>query len=358
MYQALHQNKNNNRAITIKKPRTMPHQNRALIFASLLLLSATSTASAFEWNMRNDDNLKYFDRSESYSEYYIEMITDGPGFWERGFSKATLNKEANGARLSSLCYKVNELDSAPWVAGGKGTINVHYISLSKIKKIESVGEVRKGQDAYYKERVTLADGTKFETVAFDDRKFYACGMTERGELAAIPQQWVTYSSTASSHPENCKLFPTANPSNNHVITFGFNWMPQGFASTIEQNQDSLREQFSTCEIAGRDYAERVRKQTAEANALRKQREELAATKRQQEIESQNRMRQMILAEAENMRNNIRIGTKTNCGLVFDIRKPMIGVQTMIGMQYISLDQLWGPSAGCHFKNGVYIGPNP
>jgi len=58
-----------------------------------------------------------------------------------------------------------------------------------------------------------------------------------------------------------------------------------------------------------------------------------------------------------MRKTIAIGTRTNCGLVFDIKKPMIGVQTMMGMQYIHVDQLWGSSSDCHFRNGVYTGPN-
>lgn len=67
-----------------------------------------------------------------------------------------------------------------------------------------------------------------------------------------------------------------------------------------------------------------------------------------------RMR-LIEQEAKNMRANPKIGTVTNCGQIFDIRLPMVGVQTMIGIQYLKLDLLYGTSADCQFVNGQYVG---
>ena len=52
---------------------------------------------------------------------------------------------------------------------------------------------------------------------------------------------------------------------------------------------------------------------------------------------------------------VRIGTQTNCGAVFEVRLPMVGVQTMNGMQFLPLSQLYGPSANCRFVNGQYVG---
>lgn len=45
---------------------------------------------------------------------------------------------------------------------------------------------------------------------------------------------------------------------------------------------------------------------------------------------------------------------TNCGRVYDVRKPMVGVQTPAGQMYIPLDQLRGPSSGCRIVNGQYV----
>jgi hypothetical protein len=63
----------------------------------------------------------------------------------------------------------------------------------------------------------------------------------------------------------------------------------------------------------------------------------------------------IEQEAKNMRANAKIGTFTNCGQIFDIRLPMVGVQTTMGMQYLQLDLLYGQSVDCRFVNGHYDG---
>lgn len=63
----------------------------------------------------------------------------------------------------------------------------------------------------------------------------------------------------------------------------------------------------------------------------------------------------IQKEAAQMRAHVRIGTQTNCGAVFEVRLPMVGVQTMNGMQFLPLSQLYGPSASCRFVNGQYVG---
>ncbi|MDD3325659.1 MAG: hypothetical protein PHW25_01075 [Zoogloea sp.] len=63
----------------------------------------------------------------------------------------------------------------------------------------------------------------------------------------------------------------------------------------------------------------------------------------------------ILREAELMRKGAKVGTRTNCGQIYQMNLPMVGVQTMFGMQQIELARLFGPSANCRFNNGVYIG---
>lgn len=82
------------------------------------------------------------------------------------------------------------------------------------------------------------------------------------------------------------------------------------------------------------------------------REQQAAQQAAQEArEQQLQMEQKIAL----FRNSIQIGSWTNCGQVYDVRKPMIGVQTMIGQQYIDINRLFPQGFGCHFKNGIYFG---
>ncbi|TCS32923.1 hypothetical protein EDC30_11934 [Paucimonas lemoignei] len=55
------------------------------------------------------------------------------------------------------------------------------------------------------------------------------------------------------------------------------------------------------------------------------------------------------------RKSVQVGTWTNCGQIYDMRKPMAGVQTMVGQQYIDINRLYPPQYICRFLNGVYIG---
>lgn len=84
------------------------------------------------------------------------------------------------------------------------------------------------------------------------------------------------------------------------------------------------------------------------------------TARQQKEASREEARARAIAareaEAAAMRKSIKIGTHTNCGVVFEVRKPMIGVQTPAGMQFIELDRLYAPGAGCAMNGQQYVGP--
>jgi hypothetical protein len=93
---------------------------------------------------------------------------------------------------------------------------------------------------------------------------------------------------------------------------------------------------------------------AEQRALADQRIAMA-DERQRAVADRRIRDQQIENEAVEMRKTIRVGTHTNCGPVFDVRLPMIGVQTAIGMQFIEVTRLYGASADCHFENGIYQG---
>lgn len=100
-----------------------------------------------------------------------------------------------------------------------------------------------------------------------------------------------------------------------------------------------------------------------ANTLRK---EYTALNNAAREEGNARLRSLELAHAKMlahirihaiaMRRHIHIGTETNCGAVFAIDLPMVGVQTAHGMQYIRLQRLYAPDVGCRFSGNVYAGP--
>ncbi len=72
--------------------------------------------------------------------------------------------------------------------------------------------------------------------------------------------------------------------------------------------------------------------------------------------AQNAFQRRLEADTRQMRRHVKVGTITNCGPVFDVRLPMVGVQTADGMQFIALNSLYSPDVGCSFDNGVYAGP--
>jgi hypothetical protein len=80
-----------------------------------------------------------------------------------------------------------------------------------------------------------------------------------------------------------------------------------------------------------------------------------AQKQEADRVAQQARERAIESEAVETRKRIRVGAQTNCGQVFEVRLPMVGVQTAAGMQFIDISRLYGPSAGCRFVNGQYVG---
>lgn len=130
-----------------------------------------------------------------------------------------------------------------------------------------------------------------------------------------------------------------SPSSSYFMTDGRIMPSSGYTVTLLSDSQISEIKKNT------DRFERdVKQQHADAKA----REEQAEIDR---IEKE----KAIQREAEQMRKTIGVGTQTNCGKVFHVNRPMAGVQTMIGQQYIDISTLFGPSATCRFLNNVYIG---
>jgi hypothetical protein len=64
------------------------------------------------------------------------------------------------------------------------------------------------------------------------------------------------------------------------------------------------------------------------------------------------------AQQAQFRQSLKVGTETHCGLVIEVRPPIVKVQTMIGERWLKVAQLY-PSGrrDCRFVNGVYQDPD-
>jgi hypothetical protein len=237
--------------------------------------------------------------------------------------------------------------------------------------VESNGSALGGNYRYYREIVTLKDGTRFDTVLLDDQKIYACALADDGKLKMAPPQWesyIAYTASDCAYDESTidmHRWPAVDispvfrfyPFRNRQIFLGFEQSDPGYTQVLNTDQSQLTSKFARCESGARKYAELEKRKSADSSMAFEAGLKQKELEKRQAIEWEEQRQVKIAAEAVNVRKNIRIGTRTNCGLVFDVKQPMIGVQTMVGMQYIHVDELWGPSAGCYFRNGVYTGPN-
>ena len=63
------------------------------------------------------------------------------------------------------------------------------------------------------------------------------------------------------------------------------------------------------------------------------------------------------AVVQNATNKLRkfptVGSGTNCGPIFEVRLPQVGVTTVDGPKFIPLADLYAPGVACHFVNGKY-----
>ncbi|WP_150559459.1 hypothetical protein [Pandoraea bronchicola] len=68
------------------------------------------------------------------------------------------------------------------------------------------------------------------------------------------------------------------------------------------------------------------------------------------------LRRAMLRDATNkLRQYPSVGTKTNCGPIFEVRLPQVGVTTIEGPKFVALADLYAPGVACYLVNGKYDG---
>lgn len=81
----------------------------------------------------------------------------------------------------------------------------------------------------------------------------------------------------------------------------------------------------------------------------------SAARWQQEREAQdaNRSRALMQYATTKLHQYPAVGAGTNCGPIFEVRLPQVGVTTIEGPKFIDLADLYAPGVGCHLVNGRY-----
>ncbi|MBI3775812.1 MAG: sel1 repeat family protein [Gammaproteobacteria bacterium] len=61
--------------------------------------------------------------------------------------------------------------------------------------------------------------------------------------------------------------------------------------------------------------------------------------------------------ARTLRKTLKVGDETHCGLVVEVKSPIVKIQTKIGEHWIKIEQVYPPnSMSCDFANGAYKDP--
>ncbi len=96
-----------------------------------------------------------------------------------------------------------------------------------------------------------------------------------------------------------------------------------------------------------------------------------AVERQSKIDRVNKDKKRVLAEnlkkeraekialIKKFRSELKSGDRSNCGLVVDVKRPIVNVQSMNGLVWLKIDEIYPVGlVGCEFYNNVYMHQAP
>jgi hypothetical protein len=59
----------------------------------------------------------------------------------------------------------------------------------------------------------------------------------------------------------------------------------------------------------------------------------------------------------NPQTKLKVGDNTHCGMVIEIKRPVIKIQTMVGERWFKVNQIYPKGeTSCRFYNGEYVEP--
>lgn len=115
--------------------------------------------------------------------------------------------------------------------------------------------------------------------------------------------------------------------------------------------------FAKAEALGAKEEAAIREKQKQEQAAQADFERAQAMVRATREQQRAQERAAIVADAERMRAKLAVGDETHCGMVIEVKRPIVKIQTMIGEKWLRLDQVFPAGrAPCRFVNQVYQDP--
>lgn len=105
-------------------------------------------------------------------------------------------------------------------------------------------------------------------------------------------------------------------------------------------------------VVFRDATPAIAEARKRQEALKEEERRLAQQERDN-LEAERKRMQLIAQELSQFRSKLKSGDDSNCGLVVERKGEIAQVETMIGLKWVKVKQLYIPGIkGCHFVNGI------
>ena len=111
-------------------------------------------------------------------------------------------------------------------------------------------------------------------------------------------------------------------------------------------------------LVSRNEAEEVIEKNAENERARINEHNRHVEQYRLDLEERAKMNEALRKESEaratSFRKALRPGGQSHCGMIIEVKKPIVQIQTMIGPFWLKVDQIYPPGEHrCLFENGVY-----
>lgn len=137
-----------------------------------------------------------------------------------------------------------------------------------------------------------------------------------------------------------------------------------YTGSIEQIERILDSNEISVALQKIDQIKPIRAKQKEIHREEKrQQEEVARQEEQRRVEIEKRLAQekerqlaAVQQTTERLRKHLKIGDDTNCGLVIEVKPPIVKIQTMNGEYWMRIEQVYPTGIECRFVNGEYQAP--
>jgi len=117
--------------------------------------------------------------------------------------------------------------------------------------------------------------------------------------------------------------------------------------------DKAKKQLSIIEAQEAQEAKQAEESARQVAINEKEAARLEAIRKKEEAKNNADFRKIVIA----FRRNVNAGDDSHCGLVIEVKRPLVKIQTMVGEHWLKIVQTYPAGmASCNFINGVYQDP--